>query len=144
VFGLVRAQGPGLTDHELEQVAIAAVFHDLGVWLDGTFDYLEPSREHAVDYLRAEGLDAWIPQVSALIMEHHKIRPVKGDRLVEAFRRADLCDVSLGLAQRGIPSGVYADLRAMFPTAGFHLVLVKLTAKRAITHPLSPAPMMRW
>ena len=27
----------------LEKIAIAAAFHDTGIWVDGTFDYLPPS-----------------------------------------------------------------------------------------------------
>ena len=27
----------------VEQIALAAAFHDLGIWTDCTFDYLEPS-----------------------------------------------------------------------------------------------------
>ena len=29
---------------DLEKVAVAAVFHDLGIWTDHTFDYIAPSR----------------------------------------------------------------------------------------------------
>lgn len=29
---------------ELQKMAIAAAFHDLGIWTDGTFDYLPPSK----------------------------------------------------------------------------------------------------
>ena len=28
---------------ELEKIAVAAVFHDLGIWTNGTFDYIAPS-----------------------------------------------------------------------------------------------------
>jgi hypothetical protein len=28
---------------ELEKIAVAAVFHDLGIWANGTFDYIAPS-----------------------------------------------------------------------------------------------------
>ena len=31
----------GQTD--LEKIAVAAVFHDLGIWTNGTFDYIAPS-----------------------------------------------------------------------------------------------------
>jgi hypothetical protein len=144
VFGLVRAQGPHLEGDALEQVAVAAVFHDIGVWLDGTFDYLDPSREHAAEYLRAEGLEAWSAPVDAMILEHHKLRPVHGAPVVEAFRRADLCDLTFGRVRRGVPHAAYRELAAMFPSAGFHLKIAQLATKRAITHPLSPAPMMRW
>ena len=38
---------------ELEKIAVAAVFHDLGIWTNGTFDYIAPSIALAHDYLVA-------------------------------------------------------------------------------------------
>ena len=37
---------------ELEKIAVAAVFHDLGIWTNGTFDYIAPSIALAHDYQR--------------------------------------------------------------------------------------------
>ena len=34
-----------------EKYAIASVFHDVGIWTDHTFDYLDPSIEQAKIYL---------------------------------------------------------------------------------------------
>ena len=48
---------------ELEKIAVAAVFHDLGIWTNGTFDYIAPSIALAHEHLlarargRAWGLD---------------------------------------------------------------------------------------
>ena len=36
-----------LDPRQLDQVAIAACFHDVGIWLDHTFDYLGPSAKRA-------------------------------------------------------------------------------------------------
>lgn len=144
VYGLVRAQGPHLAAEDLEQVAIAAVFHDLAIWVDDTFDYLEPSRIHAADYLSAEGLASWIPVVSALILDHHKLRPVRGAPLVEAFRRADLADLSFGMISRGIPAGAYRELVAAFPVCGFQQRLARFAWRQARLDPLRPLPMLRW
>ena len=106
---------------------------------------MDPSRALAASYLEAEGLAAsWGPTVDAMILEHHKLRRYRGDELVEAFRRADLCDLSFGRFRSGIPRPAYRELAAMFPSAGFHRRIARLSATRAITHPLSPAPMMRW
>jgi hypothetical protein len=43
-------------------------------------------------------LNEWVPEVSAMIANHHKIRPYRGPftLTVDAFRRADWIDVSLG------------------------------------------------
>jgi HD superfamily phosphodiesterase len=43
-----------------EKYAIAAVFHDIGIWTDGTIDYLNPSIAQANNYLRETGKEEWI------------------------------------------------------------------------------------
>ena len=45
---------------ELEKIAVAAVFHDLGIWTNGTFDYIAPSIALAHDYLVARAREDWI------------------------------------------------------------------------------------
>lgn len=144
--GLVLAQepAPGFDADSRAQLAVAAVFHDLGIWLDGTFDYLDPSAAHAADHLRAAGREAWIPRVDRMIQRHHQLRPIRDDALVEAFRRADLADLTFGRAHRGIPRGTWRELHARWPIAGFHWRLVQLSAAEARRHPLRPLPMLRW
>ena len=34
------------------KIAVAAVFHDIGIWSNKTFDYLEPSVALAREYLK--------------------------------------------------------------------------------------------
>lgn len=148
VVGLVLAQADRsavpLDAAARGQLTVAAVFHDLGIWLDDTFDYLDPSAAHAAEHLRATGREAWISRVDRLIMRHHQLRPIRDDALVEAFRRADLADVSLGALHRGIPAGVWGELRARWPIHGFHLRLAQLAARQAVRDPLRPLPMLRW
>ncbi|MEH3054660.1 MAG: hypothetical protein PGN13_11755 [Patulibacter minatonensis] len=145
VGGLVLAQARGvLTAQEREQLAVALVFHDLAIWLDGTFDYLGPSADRAAEHLRARGHPDWVPRVRRMIDRHHQVRPVRDDALVEALRRADLCDVSLGAVHRGIPSGTWRMLRTRWPVAGFHLRLVQFAVRQTFQHPLRPLPMLRW
>ena len=75
---------------QLEKVAVAAVFHDLGIWTDGTFDYIAPSIALARDYLRAHAREGWSEEVVAMISNHHKITRSAADpeSPIEAFRRA--------------------------------------------------------
>ncbi len=136
----------GTHGDRLEKMAIAGVFHDLGIWTAGTFDYLAPSVELARLHLARRGLTRWAPEITAMILEHHKITAVAGDDLglVEAFRRADWIDVSFGRRRFGLDRRVVAAVRGRWPDAGFHYRLVQLSARRLVTHPLSPLPMMRW
>jgi len=130
---------------ELERIAIAAVFHDLGIWTNGTFDYIAPSIALAHDYLVDRGREEWTAEIEQMIGDHHKITPSTADRnsLIEAFRRADWIDVTRGLRRFGIPRPLVAHLFATWPSAGFHWRLVTLTLDRFRSHPLTPLPMVK-
>jgi predicted metal-dependent HD superfamily phosphohydrolase len=76
---------------EVEKIAVAAVFHDLGIWMNHTFDYIAPSVAIARKHLAARAMVDWIPEIEAMIVDHHNITPSRANRqsLVESFRRAD-------------------------------------------------------
>ena len=128
------------------KIAVAAVHHDLGIWTHGTFDYLSPSVDLARAHLAETGLASWDAEVTAMILEHHRVRSYggPGGTLVEPFRRADWVDVTAGLCRFGVPRREVRGLYAIWPSAGFHARLVHLTWTRARTHPWSPLPMLRF
>ena len=128
-----------------QKAAIAAAFHDLGIWTDATFDYLPPSERLAQTYLAASGNAAWEPEIRDMIHYHHKITRYarRPDNLVETFREADWVDVSRGLLRFGLPRRFPHDVFAAFPNAGFHRKLVQLSAGRFVRHPLNPLPMFK-
>jgi hypothetical protein len=139
------------TDAALEKIALAAAFHDLGIWTAHTFDYLAPSIELACRHLDSDGVVCaahtdWRDNIAGMIREHHKIRSFrgKGAELIEPFRRADWVDVSLGLLSFGLPRDRIHEIRHKWPNAGFHRRLAQLTFKRLRTHPLSPIPVLKW
>lgn len=124
---------------------VAGVFHDLGIWSDDTFDYLAPSSARARVWLEAHGRSDLAPLVTAMIEQHHKLRPAgPAQDPVEIFRRADWIDVSLGALAFGLPRSQYRALLHRHPDAGFHLRLVQLSGKQLLTNPLKPLPMFRW
>jgi hypothetical protein len=131
---------------ELEKIAVAAVFHDLGIWTNNTFDYIAPSVAIARKHLAARGMAEWIPEIEAMIVDHHKVTPSHANpqSLVESFRRADWIDVSRGLRTFGLPPTFIAAVAATWPSAGFHRRLVQLTIDRFWKHPLTPLPMFKW
>jgi hypothetical protein len=131
---------------ELEKLAVAAVFHDLGIWTNRTFDYITPSAALARAHLASRGMADWIPEIEAIIVDHHKVTSSRADQqsLVESFRRADWIDVSRGLRRFGLPRPFIATVAAMWPSAGFHRRLVELTIDRLFKHPLTPLPMLKW
>ncbi len=137
---LVSAQG---TDKD--KLAVAAAFHDIGIWLDGTFDYLEPSITRAKGYLLEQGNHDWLPDMENIIRQHHKLTPWHGQDhpLVEAFRKADWLDVCLFALPTKLPRPYLSELLAKFPRAGFHWRLVQFTASWARRHPFRPLPMFK-
>jgi len=144
VFNFACALAPPGPEME-RKVAVASYFHDIGIWTDRTFDYLAPSIQRASAYLEAHDLRAWTPEITAMIAEHHKVTPARADLpLVEAFRKADWIDVSLGLRRFGMSRAFVHEVRHAFPNAGFHRRLVTLTWERTRRHPLSPLPMFKW
>jgi hypothetical protein len=133
-------------DSTLEKIALAAAFHDLGIWTARTFDYLAPSIELACAHLGCAGHEDWRDGVAGMIREHHKVRRYRGAgaELVEPFRRADWIDVSLDLLSFGLPRTRLREIRAHWPNAGFHKRLVQLTLREARKHPLRPLPVLKW
>lgn len=134
------------TEQEQEKIAIAACFHDIGLWVANTLDYLEPSVPPAIEYLASRNLQQWSEEVGLMITEHHKIRAVSDARypLVEAFRQADLVDFSLGLFRFGLSREFVSEVKAQYPNAGFHKMLVHKLSAWVVRHPFNPAPMMKW
>jgi hypothetical protein len=131
---------------QLRQFAIAAAFHDLGIWTDRTFDYLGPSAGLACAHLAASGQAEWQTEVSGMITEHHRITRARAEPglLAEPFRQADWIDVSHGIVTFGLSRKVLREIFAAWPDAGFHRRLVQLSLKRLWTNPGSPLPMLKW
>jgi hypothetical protein len=129
-----------------DSLAVAAVFHDLGIWSDGTFDYLAPSAARAARYLADKQGSIDGAEVDRMILLHHKVRPCPEDAgpLAEAFRRADLVDVSFGALRFGLPRAFVSEVRATFPNAGFHRGIARAAVGWIKAHPTRPLPMMRW
>jgi hypothetical protein len=130
---------------EVDLLAVAAAFHDIGIWTDKTFDYLEPSIKLAVEYADAHPELYLSPEKLVQVIEfHHKITRVKLNASAEQFRRADIADLTIGLIRFGIPRQVYKNAVREFPIKGFHWKLVKLTLKQLTINPLKPLPMFKW
>ncbi len=137
-----------LLDTNLEhrdRYAVAAVFHDLGIWVNNTFDYLEPSIMLANQWLVRENKANWSDEISLMIDMHHKVTRYSGsfETTVEVFRRADWVDLSFGMLSFGIAHAQLQLLMQVFPTRGFHRFLVRKTCRNFIRHPFKPLPMFR-
>jgi hypothetical protein len=132
-----RIHGDAASD---DLLAAASAFHDLGIWSDRTFDYLAPSVARATEFCREREIDAGV--VARAIELHHALRAPRGP-LEDAFRRADLVDVSRGWLRAGLDRAFVRELVATWPYAGFHGIIVRAALAWIVRHPLRPLPMLR-
>ena len=134
------------SEEEKRKIAIAACFHDIGLWSDYTTDYIPPSLVQVKQYLSKNYLDMWADEVGLMVEYHHKVRSYGDERfpLVEVFRKGDLVDFSLGMFRFGLPRRFVQKVKDKVPNAGFHKFLMKGAAEWFIKHPLSPPPFMKW
>ena len=130
--------------NNIEKYAIAAVFHDIGIWTD-SFDYLEPSIALATVYLNENNHQNWIEEVSLMIDNHHKMSVYKGkyENTVEVFRISDLIDVSNGLKKFNVSKQDFSEIQKAFTNKGFHLFLMKQWFQWFLKHPFNPLPMFK-
>ncbi len=138
-----RVLGSKRSDDEL---AVASAFHDLGIWSDGTFDYLAPSIARAQAYIARHAPEMPAALIAEVIENHHRIRRVRfgvDAEVIEAFRRADFVDVSRGWYTAGLDRSFLRELVGVFPYAGFHGMLVRTALSWCVKHPLRPLPMLR-
>lgn len=137
---------PSCTDEDRKKLTIAAAFHDIGIWIDNTVDYIPPSLPPAKAYLDETGQSEWYEEIKLMITEHHKLTAYKHPDypLVEVFRKGDLVDFSKGLVRFGLPKECISQLKETLPNAGFHPMLMRRGFKWFLKHPLNPAPMMKW
>jgi hypothetical protein len=143
VLNLARALTPDADDRD-DKLAVAAAFHDLEAF--GGLDYLGPSIQTQDAWLERTGRQAWSSELAVVIAEHHRPTPYRGAhaRLAEAFRRADLVDVSQGLIRSGIPRDHVSAVRRAFDVGSFFTRVVPMAIVRNLrAHPLDPFPHMR-
>ncbi len=137
-------------------VEVAVAFHDIALWTDNKLAYLEPSIEQlrlwvkknagsgAAGSVVAQLTDGEAKVVEDMIFFHHKVTPfvastnslplfpggVSHADLVNAVRRGDWVDASLGLLGKGLPVDVVQKVQAALPNAGFHQTLGEFLAFR--------------
>ncbi|AZE49870.1 hypothetical protein C4K04_4205 [Pseudomonas chlororaphis] len=124
---------------------IAATLHDLGIRTHGTLDHLAPSIQLARAFLAERGESQLAEQVSALIEQHHKLRPYRQAHAasIEAFRQADTIDISLDLLNFGLPRPFIREVQARDPDQ-VSTGCWRASARQLLRTPLRPLPMFRW
>ncbi len=139
-----QVSGHPIAKSESRALSIAAAFHDIAVFSDGTWDYLDRSVAYMHRWLKAEKLEEQAMFAELLVRNHHCLRTYSGPhrRFVEAFRRADLIDFP-GWRQFGLTLPEIHEVRSAFPSQGFQRRLWLRILKEALFKPWNPVPMVR-
>jgi hypothetical protein len=143
VFNLARATVPDSADRD-DKLAIAAAFHDIDVFT--SLNYLGLSIRTMDAWLQRTGRDAWAEELAVIVAKHHHLTPHRGRHatLAEAFRRADLNDLSQGLIRSGLPREYIRQVRRSIDVGVFFTRTVpRAIVRHLVRHPLDPLPMVR-
>ena len=90
--------------------------------------YLEPSEAIVVADNDKHGWGLDPDLLRGIIHWHHKIFRYRGphERIIEACRKADWIDASMGWIRKGMSRSNVAAVEAAFPNEGFHKSLLRL------------------
>jgi hypothetical protein len=131
-------------DDRDDKLAIAAAFHDIDVF--SSLNYLGPSIRTMDAWLQRTGRSAWADELAVIVAKHHHLTPYRGRyaELTEAFRRADLNDLSQGLIRAGLPRQQVRAVRQSIDVGVFFTRTVpRAIVRHVIRHPLDPLPIAR-
>lgn len=132
-----------LLKKESHKLAIVSAFHDLDIWVSGNMDYLPGSVLLVKEYLKENSFRFLPDEIRFIINNHHKISRIKGNIEAEAFRKADLIDLTGGLIRFNIPKGLIKETEVNYPRLSFTKCLLNKTLRHAISQPMRPFPMIR-
>lgn len=124
-----------------EEIAIAAAFHDLGIWTNKTLDYLVPSITLAKEFALKKGIKT--DEIENMILYHHKILRYTPSKVVDNFRKADLVDLTFGFINFGVNRNIIKELTALFPNLGFQRFVIQIITRHIVRHPLNPLPILK-
>jgi len=110
----------------LPQIAVALVFHDIGLWTDSTLAYLEPSSNRAVLEGKGKFNEDDMNLIKSIVYWHHKITSYDGPHadIVNAVRKSDWIDATMGVVTYGMPKLHINSVSQAIPNAGFHATLM--------------------
>eukprot|EP00283_Hemiselmis_rufescens_P016166 CAMPEP_0173441468 /NCGR_PEP_ID=MMETSP1357-20121228/23975_1 /TAXON_ID=77926 /ORGANISM="Hemiselmis rufescens, Strain PCC563" /LENGTH=213 /DNA_ID=CAMNT_0014407053 /DNA_START=55 /DNA_END=693 /DNA_ORIENTATION=- len=127
-----RRMGDTLSEEQDDVLAVAAAFHDIGLWTDGRIDYLEPSIARMEEYAKRTGREKHVKLLRDTIYYHHKVFPAalaSMDPLIGAFQAADSSAFTFGLLPFDMSTPYRAAVGKALPNKGFHNFLVGRTAR---------------
>jgi hypothetical protein len=137
----------------MDLAAVALAYHDIGLWTDHELNYLEPSKVRMDIALKESYAPKEIKLMEEVILQHHKYTDFTGlseaeNDLVNAVRKADWADASMGVVRFGMPAALLEAAYDQVPEAGFHQilvdVLVRLSAGNLVKGTMQFLKIFKW
>lgn len=116
----------------MDIVSMSLAYHDCALWTDKKLSYILPSMHQMVAHTKDRWTAEQVNIASQIIEQHHKITPYHGgenktvDALVNAVRKADWADATMGILRSGMPASLLGAAYKEIPEAGFHELLAGL------------------
>jgi len=133
-FAVQHLKDTGYSQQKVEKaipvMELAVAYHDIGLWTDAKLDYLE--RSAARMEMDTTNVSAHEREVAKqAILQHHKLTTWAGSDadIVNAIRKADWTDASLGIFTGGLYIGNVGTTLAALPNSGFHRALAGMGAR---------------
>lgn len=138
----------------MDLAAVALAYHDAALWTDKELDYLQPSKVRMEEELKEA---SFTPQelkiMDEIILEHHKVTDFTGlskaeNDLINAVRKADWADASLGTIRFGMPASLVEAAYDGIDEAGFHQtlsnILVRLSDGNLLKGTMEFVKIFKW
>lgn len=118
----------------MELAAVAIAYHDVALWTDRDLNYLEPSRKQLDRAVASDYSATDIETMDQIILQHHKVTDYTGlnpaqNALINAVRKADWADFTMGLIRFGLPSVLLEAAYDQAKEAGFHQMLAGMDSR---------------
>jgi hypothetical protein len=97
-------------------------------------------------WLQRTGRGTWAEELAVIVAKHHHLTHYRGRHatLTEAFRRADLNDLSQGLIRSKLPREHVRAVRQSIDVGVFFTrTIPRAIVRHLIRHPLDPLPIVR-
>eukprot|EP00656_Telonema_subtile_P034806 TRINITY_DN38841_c0_g1_i3.p2 TRINITY_DN38841_c0_g1~~TRINITY_DN38841_c0_g1_i3.p2 ORF type:complete len:131 (-),score=32.95 TRINITY_DN38841_c0_g1_i3:31-423(-) len=100
--------------------------HDIALWTDAVLNYVGPSADRVEKALGGQMTPEQLQMVRDMVVYHHKITAFTGPHAdtVNAVRRADWVDASMGFIRHGMSRANVAAVQGAIPNEGFHDTLM--------------------
>jgi hypothetical protein len=119
----------------MELAAVALAYHDVGLWTDKALNYLEPSVAQLEKALHDKYSATELAIMKDIVLQQLKVTDFTSDRgkaadaLVNAVRKANWADLTMGIVRFGMPAALVEAAYDTIAEAGFHKMLMGLGSR---------------